>query len=271
MIDPGPEHDEAAGADANRVTDSERAADGSGVMPEYGETWVYESIIGALPGIDVSERLALVIQFTLFEVGVLVLAAVYGLWGGAVAGTVAVLVATAGSVEMLRISKLVRRADPPEAYQRFIFGSSIEVVLGVLAFIAMLTYLFVLDPRSTTPLVTEILGPEPPLLATYLLLLVLWDVCYRIGTGWWASVAALWRSVTFQFSPEQTRTLARADLETMGFGFIQLLLVPFLLDHTVLLVAVVGHVVAVATVNSLSLVVLYRRTEGIGSITNLSL
>jgi len=273
VIDPDPAPDEASSVDSERVPDSERTADGSGVVPgpEYGETWVYESIIGALPGVDISERLALVIQFTLFEVGVLVLAAVYGLWGGAVAGTVAVLVATAGSVEMLRISKLVRRADPPEAYQRFIFGSSIEVVLGVLAFIAMLTYLFVLDPRSTTPLVTEILGPEPPLLATYLLLLVLWDVCYRIGTGWWASVAALWRSVTFQFSPEQTRVLARADLETMGFGFLQLLLVPFLLDHTVLLVAVVGHVFAVATVNSLSLVVLYRRTEGIGSITYLSL
>ena len=85
MIDPGPARDEAAGADANRASDSERAADGSGIVPgpEYGETWVYESIIGALPGIDISERLALVIQFTLFEVGVLVLAAVYGQIGRA--------------------------------------------------------------------------------------------------------------------------------------------------------------------------------------------
>ncbi|WP_235853536.1 DUF7530 family protein [Halosimplex salinum] len=272
MIDHDP-GGEAAGPEAPESTGTDPSGDGSGVVPgpEYGETWVYESIIGALPGVDISERLALAIQFSLFEAGVLVLAAVYGLWDAALAGTVAVFVATVGSVEMLRISKLVRRADTPEEYERFVFGSSIEVVLGVLAFVALLTYLFVLDPRSARPLVTELLGPEPPLLATYLTLLVLWDVCYRIGTGWWASVAALWRSVRFRFTPEQTRVLARADLETMGFGVLQLLLVPFLLDHTVLLVAVVGHVVAVAAVNSLSLLVLYRRTEGIGSITNLSL
>ena len=240
------------------------------LVPEYGETWVYESIFGALPGIHISERLALALQFSLFEAGVVVLGWYYGLLDGVLAGTAAVVVATAGSVEMLRISKHVRRADPPEAYRRLLFGSSIEVVLGVLAFVALLTYLFVVDPRSARPLVTDLLGPEPPLAATYLTLLVLWDVCYRIGTGWWASVAALWRSTRFRFTPEQTRTLARADLETMGFGVLQLLLVPFLLDHTVLLVAVVGHVLAVATVTTLSLVVLYRRTEGADAITNLS-
>ena len=236
--------------------------------PDYGETWVYESIIGALPGIHISERWALVIQFSVFEAGVLLFAAVYGLWDGAVAGTVAVFVATAGSVEMLRISKFVRRAGAPESYKRLIFGSSIEVVLGVLAFVALLTYLFVVDPRSAQPLVADLLGPNPPLLVTYLTLLVLWDLCYRIGTGWWASVAALWRSLRFEFSPEQTRIFARADAETMGFGLLQLLLVPFLLDHTILLVAVVGHVVAVAAVTSLSLFVLYRRTETDGVVTS---
>jgi len=240
------------------------------LVPEYGETWVYESIFGALPGIHISERLALAIQFSLFEAGVLALGWYYGLVDGALAGTAAVVVATVGSVEMLRISKHVRRADPPEPYRRLLFGSSIEVVLGVLAFVALLTYLFVLDPRSARPLVTDLLGPEPPLLATYLTLLILWDVCYRIGTGWWASVAALWRSARFRFTPDQTRALARADLETMGFGVLQLLLVPFLLEHTVLLVAVVGHVLAVATVTTLSLVVLYRRTEDADAITNLS-
>jgi hypothetical protein len=227
--------------------------------PEYGETWVYESIIGALPGLDLSERAALAIQFLLFEAGVLALAWWYGLWDGAVAGTIAVALATAGSVEMLRISKFVRRADPPEAYRRLIFGSSIEVVLGILAFVALLTYLFVFDPqRGGETLVGSLLGAEPPLLPTYLTLLVLWDVCYRIGTGWWASVAALWRSVQFNFSPQRARIYARADLETMGFGLLQLLLVPFLVGHPLLFWAVVGHVVAVTVVTSLSLVALYE-------------
>jgi len=238
--------------------------------PEFGDTWVYESIFSAFPVFDVSERLALVIQFGLFQTGVLVFAAVYGLWDGALAGTAAVVVATAGSVEMLRISKLVRRADPPEAYRKLLFGSSIEVVLGVMAFVLLLTYLFVYDPRSGSTLVTDLLGERPPLIPAALTLLVLWDVCYRIGTGWWASVAALWRSVRFQFTPERARVYARADVETMGFGFLQLLLVPFLSGHPLLLGAVVGHVIAVTAVTTLSLIALYTQAEPDSPATNLS-
>ena len=140
----------------------------------------------------------------------------------------------------------------------------------MLAFVALLTYLFVVDPRDGATLLGELLGDDPPVVAAYLSLLVAWDVCYRIGTGWWASVAALWRSTTYSFGSERRRILRRADLETMGFGFVQLLLVPFLLDHTVLLVALVGHVVAVTIVTSLSLVALSVRGETEDRTTNLS-
>jgi hypothetical protein len=56
----------------------------------------------------------------------------------------------------------------------------------------------------------------------------------------------------------------------MGFGLLQLLLVPFLLDHRLLAVAVLGHVVAVVSVTALSLAALYVRTEGTDPATNLS-
>lgn len=237
---------------------------------EYGEAWTYESIIGALPGVDISERAAFAIQFGLFEVGLLVFASVYDLWDGALAGTVAVVLATVGSFEMLRISKYVRRADLPEPYERLVFGSSIEVVLGVLAFCALLTYLFVVDPRDGATLLTELLGADPPALAAFLALLVAWDVCYRIGTGWWASVVALWRSVSYPLGPDRRRLMARADLETMGFGFSQLLLVPFLLGHPLLLFAVVGHVVAVTVVTGSSLLALSVRAKPEDRATNLS-
>jgi hypothetical protein len=230
--------------------------------PEYGETWVYESIIGALPGIRLGGRAALALQFVGFEAAILVLAAVYGLWTAAVAGTVAVVVATAGSAEMLRIAGRSRRTDVPEAYRRLLFASSIEVVLGVLAFLALVTHLFVWDPqRSATPLVETLFGPDPPVLVVYLMLLVLWDVCYRIGTGWWASVAALWRSARFDFTPDTRRALRRADMETLGFGLLQLAFVPFLTGQPVLLAAVVGHVLAVATVTGLSIGLLWLRGQ----------
>jgi len=226
-------------------------------VSRYGETWVYESIIGALPGIEVSSRLALAIQFVVFEVAILALAWWYDLWTAAAAGTVAVVVATLGSAEMLLIAHRTREAEVPEAYRRLLFGSSVEVVLAVLAFIALVTHLFVFDPATAAdPLVERLFGPEPPMLVVYLTLLVLWDVCYRIGTGWWASVVALWRSARFEFDDQTRRDLRRVDLGTMAFGLTQLVLVPFVLDQPVLLAAVVGHVLAVTAVTGAAIVLL---------------
>ena len=236
--------------------------------PEFGETWVYESIVGALPGIDLPKPVAIAIQFVVFEGALLVLAWYYDLWDAAVAGTVAIAVAAVGSAEMLRIGSLARRADAPAAYSRLLFGSSVEVVLAVLAYVALVTHLFVFDPRTGAPsLVASLLGPEPPVLAVYLMLLVLWDVCYRIGTGWWASVVGIWRSVRYAFDAPTRRTLARADLETLAFGLVQLALVPFVLGRPVLLAALLGHVLAVTAVTGLSLVVLRARETGDDSAT----
>lgn len=229
------------------------------MRPDHGETWAYESIIGALPGVDLSRRGAIVIQFVVFEVAVLTLAWYYELWNAAIAGTAAVVVGAIGSVEMLRISRAARAPETPEAYRQLLFSSSIEVVLAVLAFVALVTHLFVFDPRSPDPLVTVLFGPEPPILVVYLTLLVLWDLCYRIGTGWWAAVIGLWRSARYRFDAETAATLRRADWEALVFGVVQLLLVPFILEYRVLLAALLGHVTAVTIVSSTSLVLLRVR------------
>lgn len=227
--------------------------------PEYGETWVYESIIGALPGIDLSVRGAIAIQFAVFEVSILVLAWYYGFFDAAIVGTVAVVVAAFGSVEMLRISASVRRLEPPESYRRLLFGSNIEVVLSVLAFVALVTHLFVFDARGDTPLVETLFGPDPPIFVVYVTLLVLWDLCYRIGTGWWASVVGLWRSFRYRFDADTAAVLRRIDRETILFAAAQLFLLPFLTDHPVLFAAVLGHVVAVTAVSGASLLLLRFR------------
>lgn len=226
---------------------------------EYGEAWVYESIVGAIPGLHLSARAAVAVQFLLFEGAVLALAAVYDLWSAALAGTAAVLVAAAGSVAMLTVARLARRADAPVAYRQLLFGSSIEVVLGVFAFVGLVTYLFVVDPRgSGQGLLTSLFGPEPPAPVVFLTLLVLWDLCYRIGTGWWASVVALWRSLRYTVDPQATGAHRRADLATMGFGLLQLGLVPFVRDEWLLLVAIAGHVLAVVSVTALAVLVTNR-------------
>ncbi|WP_324760131.1 DUF7530 family protein [Haloarcula sp. GH36] len=230
--------------------------------PVYGETWVYESIVGALPGIEVPTWAAVAIQLSIFEIGIVGLSWYYDVWPAAIAGTAVVIVASIGSIEMLRISTLVRRIDVPETYQALLFSSNVEVVLSVLAYIAMLTHLFVFDPQmSQNPIVTDLFGEEPPVLVVYLMLLILWDVSYRIGTGWWASVTGLWRSARYQFDPQTARVFQRADLETLGFGILQLVLVPFVLNYPVLLAALLAHVTAVTVVTGLSVLLLRVRSR----------
>jgi hypothetical protein len=227
------------------------------MRPDYGETWVYESIVGALPGVDLSRGWAVLIQVGLFEAAVLALAWYYNLWSAVVPGTVAVLVAGAGSALMLRIARLVRGADTPVAYRRLLFGSSIEVVLGVLAFVALVTYLFVVD----SSLVRALFGADPPAVAVSLTLLVLWDLVYRIGVAWWAAVTGLWRSARYRFDRPTARRLRRADAETLAFGLLQLALVPFVVGQPVLLAALLGHVVAVLVVTTLSIALLWSREK----------
>jgi len=230
--------------------------------PKYGETWAYESIIGALPGIDLSPGEAIAIQLVVFEVSVLALAWYYDLRGAAVAGTAAVLVAALGSAEMLRIRAAARRPETPESYRRLLFGSSIEVVLSVLAFIALVTHLFVFDPRSPDPLVETLFGPEPPTLVVYLTLLVLWDLCYRIATGWWVSIVGLWRSVRYRFDGRTAGVLRQADRESVLFGLLQLPLLAFLTDQPVLFAALTAHVAAVLLISGSSLALLRVREYG---------
>ncbi|WP_459077203.1 DUF7530 family protein, partial [Halolamina salina] len=60
------------------------------MAPNLGETWVYESLVSAVPGLDLSDRAALLTQFVVFEAIVLTVAAVYDLWTAVPAGTAAV-------------------------------------------------------------------------------------------------------------------------------------------------------------------------------------
>lgn len=225
--------------------------EGGTVSTTYGETWVYESIVGALPGIDLSNAQAITLQLVLFEVAIVVLGWFYGLQLAIIAGTAAVAVAGVGSYAMLTFGSGSRTVDAPPAYFRLMFGSSIEVVLSVLAFIALITHLFIFDPQTAgESLVSQLFGPQPPMAVVYLTLLVLWDLCYRIGTAWWAAVVSLWRAVHLDLSPEDRRRMQRLDMVNVGFGAAQLVLLPFLLEAPVLLAAVSGHFVAVTVVSS---------------------
>jgi hypothetical protein len=237
-------------ADGGTGTDGETGADGGTVTASGpGEAWVYESIVAAVPGIDVGTWSALALQFAGFEAAVVVLWLAYGLPPIALlAGTTVVAVASVGSAAMVTIASALRAGSDPPAYRRLVLGSRIELVLGLLSFVALVTYLTVVDPREGPVLLRSLLGANPPAPVVFLLLLLLWDVCYRIGTAWWASVTALWRTVALPAAGRGSPHRRRVDRATLAFGVLQLALVPFVLDQPLLVVALCGHVAAVVLV-----------------------
>lgn len=258
----------------------EANADGGqsgGPLLEFGDVWVYESIVRALPGVDLSPAAAITLQLALFEAGVLLFAQAYGLWDAAAAGTAAVFVAAVGSYLLLRLGSSNRTLDVSPTYSRLLFGSSIEVVLAVLAFVALVTHLFVFDPRhvgetlpavrwlpislprSETPLLTALFGPEPPVPVVFLALLVLWDVCYRIGASWWIAVVSLYSELRLPIPPDAGERFRRIDYLNAAFALAQLAFVPFIDDRPALLVAVCGHVVAVLVVSAVAVGLSFRR------------
>lgn len=250
-VDPNADPESSADDGATDATD-ERVD-----LPAYGETWTYEGLIGAIPGVSIDPRVAVALQIVAFEAAVLGLAWYYGLWDGAVAGTIAVLVAGGGSAITLRMGDRLRSHPVPAAYRRLAFGSRIEILLSVLAYVGLVTYIFAAEPvGAEAPLLEASLGDDPPLAAVYLALLLAWDVVYRIGIAWWASVAAVWRSWRYEFDVETARAIARADLWPLAFAGLQLALLPIVWDRPLLLWTLLGHVIAVTTAVALSVALL---------------
>ena len=211
----------------------------------YGETCVYKSIVGALPGLGLSDRVAPIVQFGLFEALLLVVAAVYGRWDAVLPGTVAILIPAVGSAFMLDIGRRVRSIDMPATYRMLTFSTSLEVVFGVVGYAAALTILFVYQPRHGPTLLEAVLGPRVPILAAFLFFMILWDIVYRIGSGWWIALVALWRAFALDVDEGAAAELRAIDNRSAAFAVLQLLFVPFILDYPVLLAGLVGHVLAV--------------------------
>lgn len=225
-----------------------------------GERWVFEQLVGVLPGFGPRSRAAVALQVGLFEAGVLVLGWRYGLVDAAIAGTVAVLLAGLGSLVLLRLGTGHRRLDAPPRHADLLFASSAEVVLAVFGFVALVVHLFIVDPARGTSLVARLFGSPPPAPAVFLALLVLWDLCYRAATSWWVAFVSLQRATRAALDPEsrtlarrldsENRTLARRlDATNAGFALAHLALAPFLLEDPFLLAALAVHVVGIVGIS----------------------
>lgn len=217
--------------------------------------WAYVSLVTAVPGITLDPRIALPAQFLAFEAVTVALTAWYDLWPAVGVATVSIALATVGSGLMVRLRSVVRAQHPRSTYRFLLFESGADVAMGLVAFIALLTYVIV-ESRPPGPDVFErIVGVQLPAPALFLALVVAWDLCYRIGVGWWASVTGCWRSLRHGAgdSPERRRAFRRADALTIAFALSQVVLLALLRSEPILAALVAGHVVAVGLVSGVSI------------------
>ncbi|MFB6282354.1 MAG: hypothetical protein ABEK59_00250 [Halobacteria archaeon] len=232
----------------------------------YGDTFAYESIVGCFPGLDLSITWAVALQFTLFEAAIVFLSVYYGTFEAVsfLAGSTAVAVSSIGSYIMAIYGNRLRSLNLPDRYIKVVFGSSIDVVLGVVAFCVFLTYHVVAVGTDRPNMIGRFLGNQvrPPVV--FLMLLIIWDVCYRIGTAWWACVAGFWRAISYgdegwRFDDSTLRSLLRADSAIVAFATLQLALVPFVLGIPLIEFAVTGHVAAVYLFSAVTFYLTYRK------------
>jgi hypothetical protein len=217
--------------------------------------WAYVSIVSAVPGLSLDPRVALPVQFLFFEGVTLALAVWYDLWPAVPVATVAVALATVGSGLMVELRSVVRSQDLQPWYRSLLFESGADVAMGLVAFITLLTHVIVGSRLPGTDVLEGIVNVALPAPALFLALVVAWDLCYRIGVGWLASVTGCWRSLRDgnDGAPERRRAFRRADALTIGFALTQLVLVPFLTTEPLLATLVLGHVVAVVLVSGLAI------------------
>jgi hypothetical protein len=223
--------------------------------------WAYVSLVSAVPGLSLDPRAALPAQFLAFEAVAIALAAWYDLWSALPVATVAIALATVGSGLMVRLRTVVRSQNPPAAYRSLLFESAADVAMGLVAFITLVTYVLVQSRPPGPDVLERIVGVALPAPAIFLALVVAWDLCYRIGVGWLASVTGCWRSLRIRDEgpAKRRRAFRRADGLTMGFALSQLVLVPLLRTEPILAGLVLGHVVAVLVVSGLSVAVSLSR------------
>lgn len=235
----------------------------AGQRPDGRGGWAYVSLVTVLPGLSINPFVALGAQFVVFEGAAIVLAATYGLWQALPLATGAITITTLGSALMVSLSDRIHSLEPPDPYRRLLFDSSVDVVMGLVAFIALVTYLLV-DAGGGMGLFERLLGVSLPAPVAYFTLLVAWDLSYRIGIGWWASVTGLWRAIAFgkRFDETAAAGYVRTDVLTMAFAGLQLGLVPFLWADQFLVIVVLGHVGAVFAVSGLAIGIQLRRRGG---------
>lgn len=235
------------------------------------EKWIYEEIVGRIPPFSlVSYKYSILMQLLFLLIIGLILGFIFNLESlSLLYGSLAILVAVSWSLLILQLGPTLRKFRAPlsrdenellERYKGILFHRNhYEAIPGLAIFIPFLLYLFFYGSE----LLENWLGKNPNLMLLLFVSLLIWDICYRMGLGIWASVLALWRSVRLKKLAEkrtelehtpytELRSLQKLDINNVFFGIISLLLIPLFQSDKFLVTIIFSFMVFITLISVIS-------------------
>jgi nitroimidazol reductase NimA-like FMN-containing flavoprotein (pyridoxamine 5'-phosphate oxidase superfamily) len=239
--------------------------------------WIYEEIVGRIPPFSLlSYQYSILLQLLFLLVIGLTLGIVFNMKPMSLLyGSIGILVAVSWSLLILQLAPTLRKFRAPlskdenellERYKGILFHRKhFEALPGVAIFIPFMLHLFF----SGSNLLEIWLGESPNIILLLFVSLLIWDICYRMGLGIWASVLALWRSIKLRKIAEkraelehtpytELRYLQRLDINNVFFGIISLVLLPLIQTDTLLVTAVIGFMICITMINMVSAYIVSR-------------
>ncbi len=230
--------------------------------------WVYETILSYLAFFPaVRRRVAVLLQLLLMGAVAVLLRATLSIPPVGVARALGVIaVATAWSAVLVFAARTTRRVavsgEAPERgilrrYRAWVFPPHRREVVPGLAFLALGLVVSVRPVAGAPSLVQLWLeGPLPAVVWPFLVLLA-WDLSYRLGVGLWITAAALWRAAALRpfwpqplsSSPQHMRLCGQlhdADNALLWVPVAYVATALVFVDHPLLLLGSLGLALATA-------------------------
>ena len=245
---------------------------GSAIRDRFQRKWIYEEIVDRIPPFRwLPSTYAVVAQLLLVEtIGVIAFIYFQMAAEAAIFGSLAILYTVIWSAGCLYVIPWLRRLrDPTNKLERkvlrdyktrLLLKRRYELVGGLACFGAVIAYLI-----YDTDYLQYFLGTGygNPLL-TILILVLAWDICYRMGLSLVTALFTAWRSMSLSSAARkrlglaytaysEVRTLKYLDIINLYWGISAVLLLPLALGSLFLLIGLAVFLVGIIGLSTLSL------------------
>ncbi len=246
---------------------------GSTVQDDMQRKWIYEEIVDRIPPFRwLPPTFDVVAQLLLVEtVGVLAFIYFQMPLEAAVFGSLAILYTVVWSAGCLYVIPWLRRLRNPtnklernilkDYKSRLLLSRKYELIGGLVCFGAVGVYLFIIDTEYLQFFLGA--GYGNPLLVILILVLA-WDIAYRMGLSLVTAFFTAWRSISLSSAARkrlglaytaysEVRTLKYLDMINLYWGLSGILLLPLAYGSVLLLLGLAGFLIAMVGLATLSL------------------